>query len=125
MGIYETLKSTAAVLREADKIEQYKQILDVIEKLLEMQTQLANLGAENKSLKDKLKIKDDLKYSNNAYWLNTNNDGPFCTRCWDKNNELIRMKDDSAYYECPECKNKYKGPKYDSRSGIGVTLTRG
>jgi cell shape-determining protein MreC len=56
MGIYDTLKSTASVLREADKIEQYRQILDAMEKLLELQNKLAELEKENKSLKEKLKI---------------------------------------------------------------------
>jgi Zn finger protein HypA/HybF involved in hydrogenase expression len=108
MGIYETLKSTASVLREADKIEQYRQILDAMQNLLEMQNKLSKLEQENESLKEKLKIKEaGLTLSNNAYWLKSNKDGPFCTRCWDKNNELIRLKKD---YECPECKNKY-GPK--------------
>ena len=89
MGIYETLKSTASVLREADKIEQYRQILDAMEKLLEMQNKLAELEKENKLLKEKLKIKDDLTVSNDAYWLKSNKDGPFCKGCWDDNNKLI------------------------------------
>jgi len=114
MGIFETLKSTAGVLREADKIEQYKQILDAMEKLLEMQDKLARLEAENKSLKEKLRINDDLTYSNNAYWFKSDNDGPFCTRCYDKNKELIRLKYESPYYKCPECNNLYEGPDIDS-----------
>jgi hypothetical protein len=114
MGIYETLKSTANVLREADKIEQYRQILDVMEKLLEMQKKLSELEEKNKSLREKLKIKEDIIFSKNAYWLRSNNDGPFCTRCWDKNKELIRMKDENPFYECPECKNRYEGPDIDS-----------
>ena len=114
MGIYETLKSTASVLREADKIEQYRQILDAMEKLLEMQNKLAELEKENKLLKEKLKIKDDLTVSNNAYWLKSNNDGPFCTRCWDKNKELIRMTYENPYYRCPECNNSYEGPDIDA-----------
>ena len=89
MGIYDTLKSTAIVLREADKIEQYRQILDAMEKLLEMQNKLSELEQENKSLKEKLKVKDDLTVSNDAYWLKSNKDGPFCKGCWDDNNKLI------------------------------------
>jgi hypothetical protein len=114
MGIFETLKSTAGVLREADKIEQYKQILDVMEKLLEMQNKIAELEKDNKSLKEKLEVKDNLIYSNNAYWFKSNNDGPFCTRCYDKNKDLIRLINESPYYKCPYCLNSYEGPDIDS-----------
>jgi hypothetical protein len=114
MGIYETLKSTASVLREADKIEQYRQILDAMEKLLELQNKLTELGKECKLLKEKLKIKDDLTVSNNGYWLKSNKDGPFCTRCWDKNKDLIRLKNENPYYKCPECANSYEGPNIES-----------
>ncbi|MEO0131295.1 MAG: hypothetical protein ABIK76_06355, partial [candidate division WOR-3 bacterium] len=44
---------------------------------------------------------------------NGEKDGPFCTRCWDKNKDLIRMHPcgNPAYSECPECKNSVKtGP---------------
>ena len=34
MGIYDGLKDAASILKEAGKIEQYRQILDVQEKLL-------------------------------------------------------------------------------------------
>jgi hypothetical protein len=111
MGIYETLKSIANAFREADKIEQYRQINEAMAKLKEMENQLTEFEKENKLLKEKLKIKDDLTVSNDAYWLKSNKDGPFCKGCWDDNNKLIRLKDD---YECPVCKTKY-GPKKPAR----------
>jgi len=114
MGIFETLKSMASVLREADKIELYQQILGVMEKLSEMQDKLEKLEAENNSLKERLKIKNDLKYLHNAYWLESNNDGPFCTRCWDKHNQLIRLKDEKPFLKCPECSNSFEGPDIES-----------
>jgi predicted nucleotide-binding protein len=58
---------------------------------------------------------DEFEYKNNAYWRKSNNDGPFCTRCWDKNKDKIRMKnDDNVFYTCPECKTRYEGPNYNN-----------
>ncbi len=109
MAIFDELKSVAKVLQEAGKIEQYQQILDVLSKLLEMQKRVAELEEENKNLAEKFKIKESLIYENNAYWIinNNNKDGPFCSRCWDKNKDLIRMHPmmNPNFVVCPECKN--------------------
>lgn len=42
MAIFDNLKSIAKTLREADKIPQYEQILDVQEKMLEMQEEISS-----------------------------------------------------------------------------------
>jgi len=111
MGVFDDLKSIGKVLQEAGKIEQYKQILETQEKLLEMQKKINDLEEENKELREKLKIKENLFYENNCYWIKKSEnqkDGPFCSRCYDKNKDLIRIHplSDPEYSECPECKNR-------------------
>ena len=118
MAIFNELKSIAKVLQEAGKIEQYKQILEILEKLLEMQKRIADLEDQNKELEEKLKVKDSLTYKNNAYWMvkKDKKDGPFCSRCWDKNKDLIRMHPaaDTVYADCPECNNSVQiDPNYN------------
>ena len=109
MSIFDALKLSADLYKESGKIEQYKQILDAQAQLLEMQKRIADLESENKELKEKLRIKDDLIYENNAYWINKEGkkDGPFCSRCWDKNKDLIRIHRTGIRNnsKCPECKN--------------------
>ncbi len=109
MSIFDALKSTAKVLQEAGKIEQYQQILDAMAKLLEMQNRITELESENKDLEEKLRIKQNLAYENNAYWINKEDqkDGPFCPRCWDKDKALIRVPTypTDIWSICPECKN--------------------
>lgn len=111
MGIFDDLKSAANILKEAGKIEQYKQILEAQERLLEMQNKIVALESENKNLKEKLKVKENLIYEVNAYWINDGGkkDGPFCTRCWDKNKEMIRLN--PVTYVCPECQTDRYGRK--------------
>lgn len=110
MGIYDGLKDAAGILKEAGKIEQYRQILEIQEKLLEMQNKISELETENRNLKEKLEIKGQLVFENNAYWLveNGEKDGPYCSCCWDDNRKTIRMQPcgNPAYFSCPKCENK-------------------
>jgi len=107
--IFEELKLAAKVLKEAGKIEQYKQILETLEKLLEMQKKIIDLENENRKLKGELITKENLIIENNAYWMleNDKKDGPFCTCCWDAEQKLIRMHPcgNPAFYNCPNCKS--------------------
>jgi Zn finger protein HypA/HybF involved in hydrogenase expression len=110
MPIFDDLKSVANTLREADKIPQYQQILDALEKLIEMQNKIFILETENKDLKESLKIQKSLTFENNAYWINLDGkkDGPYCSCCWDDDKKTIRMQPcgSPAYYNCPKCENK-------------------
>ena len=115
MAIFDSLKSIAKVLQESGKIELYKQILEIQQILLEMQQENAELRTQIRIFEDQLKIKDELVHRNNAYWKSSNNEGPFCTRCWDKGKDLIRMTSDrDIYYNCPECQCSYEGPTYQN-----------
>ncbi len=109
MAVFDELKSIASVLREADKIEQFRQILDVQEKLLEMQKRIADLEQENAQLKNKLETQENLIFERNSYWIKKGNlsDGPFCSRCWDDEKKTVRMqpRGNPAYYSCPNCDN--------------------
>lgn len=112
MAILDELKSIGKTLREVDKIPQYEQILDVMEKMIEMQKRISDLETDNKDLKDKLQTKDSLTFENNAYWINKDGkkDGPFCSCCWDDHNKTIRVQPagNPAFCTCPKCKNTVK-----------------
>ena len=99
MGIFDNLGSIWKILRGAGRLKDQKKIHELEE--------------ENITLKEQLKIKENLKYENNAYWIEREGgqkDGPFCPRCWDKNKELIRLNPcgNPAYCDCPECKNRFQ-----------------
>ena len=111
MAIFDELKSIGKVLQEAGKIEQYQQILDTLQKLLEMQKKIDELEADKRELREKLNIKENLKYENSMYWIyhTDRKDGPFCSRCWDVNKNLVRVKQsvsNPAFHTCPECKTQ-------------------
>ena len=102
MGIIDDVKSVTKVIQQIDNVELYRQILD-------LQAEIMNLVDENRNLKETLKTKESLVFEHNAYWKKaqdgTRSDGPFCSRCWDKENQPVRMLViDSRWHECPSCK---------------------
>ncbi len=118
MAVFDELKSIAQVLQEANKIEQYRQILEVQNQLLVMQKRLMDLEKENSELREKLRIQDEIVFENNVYWLKTkrgSKEGPFCSRCWDGKEKLIHMHKDGDSWFCPAC-----GIGTDSHHIMGV-----
>lgn len=116
MGAYEALKDAALVLKEAGKIEQYRQILETQEKLLDMQKRISELESENLTLKEQISLTASIEHRNNAYWTaGEKEDGPFCTRCWDVTKKLVRLHPlgNPAFHGCPECKKSVQtNPHY-------------
>ncbi len=77
----------------------------MIEKLNDLQEVNQSLKEDNKELKEKLNIKWKIEFKNNFYYLNS--EWPYCSRCWEKDKELIRSIPNSINDDistCPECK---------------------
>lgn len=109
MGIYDAAKDAANVLKEAGKIKEFQQILDLLEDLTNKQKKLNDLETENKELKEKLSNKEELEFINNAYYKKSTEEGPYCTRCWDKHRNLIRINkvfSNDDFASCPDCKSQ-------------------
>lgn len=104
MTLYDGLKDAAKVLREADKLEQYKEIVDAMQKMIEMQTRIGELEDELLELKKVRDLSEQLEYQDKAYWLDE--DGPFCSRCWDADKTLVRLRqqnDQKSDFDCDNC----------------------
>lgn len=114
MSVIEGLKTAGKVLQEAGKIEQYQQILDAQQRMLEMLATISELTEENRILKQQLSARDAMFYENNAYWSKPNDDksdGPFCSRCWDVDGKTVRLKpgiNNPAFSSCPGCNTQFQ-----------------
>ena len=102
------LNNIKGALQIAGKIEFYPQILEMQEKLLEQQKKILDLENENRELKDKLTLKDNIIFERNAYWIakGSEKDGPFCTKCKDSEDKMVRMrvgKYTFGWANCPNC----------------------
>ena len=105
MSIYSAAKDAANVLKEAGKINEYQKILDLIDDLFDKREKIEKLQDKIKQLEKKLRISNDYKFKNNAYY-SKDGDGPFCSRCLDKNKDLIRViknVNNDDFGTCPEC----------------------
>lgn len=116
MSFISDLQAIGKVLQKAGNIELYEKLLSIQEKAVEIMEENQKLLEEKLKLENKLKIKGSLNFETNMYYevdkKGKRKDGPFCSRCWDHDDKLIRMhqskKNGSSW--CPECKT-YGGPK--------------
>lgn len=105
MDIIKGLSTAADVLRKADKIPEYQQILDAMERLTTQQGRISELETENRDLKQKLKTREELIVKNDAYWTK-DGDGPFCLTCHGSKDLLMRMVSwGDGQHKCNNCNN--------------------
>lgn len=103
MDIIKGMGTAAAVLRKADKIQEYQQILDAMEQLTAQQGRISELETENGDLKHKLKTREELVVRNDAYWT-TGENGPFCLTCHGSKDLLVHMVSwDVGQHKCNNC----------------------
>lgn len=89
------------------------------EELLKAQDKNHGLKEKVKELEKKLEEKGKIQYEKPSYWVIENEckDGPFCQKCYDANQMLIRLQGgNNDIWSCHECKSTYYGPGYISPS---------
>ncbi len=101
------IKDLFNVLKEAGKIDEYQKIMDLIDDSLELRKKIEELEKENSGFRKKEELVDSISVENGVYWKGK--DGPFCTRCFDKEKYLLRLtvRPGENWGICPECKNQF------------------
>ena len=112
-------KLIASVLKEAGRVDLHSQLLEFSEKLREQEERIHKLEKENRSHREASDLKARVHPRDEMYYVRQDDgseDGPFCTRCYDIDGKLSRLK--VAEYDqamCPQCKT-WQGPcKPESR----------
>lgn len=110
MGVIGDLTDIAAVFQKADNIELYEKVLrlqGVVSAEREEQERLRERITELEQVVD---LRERLFFDDNRYWLNSadgsDRDGPFCSRCWDSEQKLIRLhctRKAGDVFDCPAC----------------------
>lgn len=107
MGMYEAIKDAVSLAQQADNAGLVRQLLDAQKEAIDLVQRLQVLSEENTSLKRQLEIKGELRWEHNVYWRDRDGsrDGPYCQRCWDKDDKLARMSErrDNPYWHCAIC----------------------
>jgi regulator of replication initiation timing len=107
-----TIGAMLKISNDIKNSELQRQIAELNMQIANIQNEAASLIKENGDLREKLDMyknekKNPLVYnSEDGLYYDDENDGPFCTRCYDKNKERIRVIKNTL--KCPEC-NAYFG----------------
>ncbi len=90
---------------------------DLHSKIHELNKEIADIQQENLTLKkkvadleDTLNTKESLTFEDHVYWSlkNGKKDGPFCSKCWDVDKRLVRLRTlQNSFRTCPNCKNGF------------------
>jgi len=107
MSIINWFKNTFTVLREAGKIKEYEKISTLTEENANLKSKLLIVEQEIATLNEEMNQKRKLEYRNESYW--DNDDGPYCSRCFDELGKTIRIHPNyigSNFSTCPKCKTR-------------------
>lgn len=108
MSIIDDVKSVAQLIQQIDNVELYRKILDLQGEVMGLVQENSELRKEISSLKESLRVTESLKFERNVYWnekTDGTKEGPFCSKCWDKEKLLVRMTTMGSpqYHRCPAC----------------------
>ena len=114
MGLYEGIKDVAKVVQQADNIDLYKKLLDLGAQALDMQSEIANLRAENEQLRKARTLEDDIVHHPSKQVDDLTREHPYvtlksdpdciryCAVCWGKEKKLIPLYDELNCLICLE-----------------------
>lgn len=125
-------KDIVDLIKKGSTVEAQEKIMELREGALDLQQENFSLKSQLKILEDKLRVRENLEFSDSVYWLYEANDagdltdrtGPYCQHCYDDETKLIRLQQVSVndydtetgaitnsgkhYYTCFKCKNNYQ-----------------
>jgi hypothetical protein len=114
IDIAKALKDTDLSLEKAETKLQLAELVSALAdakiQIAEFQDLLLSKEQENKALMDKLSQKEALRFDGKMYWItqeDATEDGPFCQKCNDANEKLIRLQDWGDYWICMNCDKSY------------------
>lgn len=116
MSVYDAVKDALTIAQKADNVELIRTLLDVQKEALDLQEDNRRLKEENGRLMDVIEDVQKLVFRDDCYYFD--DDGPYCSRCYDVEKKKVRMvKRDtgmgSIYNKCPNCNNEVLKETYD------------
>ncbi len=102
-------------MKKGATVEAQEKIMELREGALELQEENFALKEQIKKLNEAINFKQSVEWEKPHYYVlkNETRDGPFCQRCYDADEKLIRLQNGkNDFWECNECDSKYKGQSY-------------
>jgi hypothetical protein len=117
MRVSESFKSLASFVSSTRDPDLTNLTIGLIRRFLRLQNTVDLLAIRNyefqkeiERLKERLTLEETLVFEKGVYYSETSGrkDGPFCSRCWDVDHVLVRLKlEKSGWANCPECRNSF------------------
>lgn len=101
--IRDVLTTAFAAARKANNADLLLRIAEAQTAAADVQIEVARLKDENRQLKEQADLQGKLNFRNNAYYLE--NDGPFCSSCWDANRKLVHVHTSDIRTSVPGMQN--------------------
>lgn len=110
MSLSDNIKSIISTIRKYKDPELMDQVVNLQKSVLGLQERVGELEKENQLLKKKMNVQESLVVEHQVYFSKKadKKDGPFCTRCWDMDNKLLRLEVlQNGIARCPQCKYEF------------------
>jgi regulator of replication initiation timing len=102
MGVIETVKDIGVLVQKLDNMDLVKRLVELQEQVYDVVTENRDLKEQNRTLQETLTTREQLTFRKNSYW--NGQEGPFCSRCWDADGQLVRLHTQQGFYpRCPKC----------------------
>lgn len=103
------VKKFANTPLKAEYLALMDQMMTIREQVADLQEELHSARRRVRELEDAAQTKANVTFDRGVYWTGETRtpgaDGPYCPRCLDVDNKLVRLKADAEW--CPECKNYF------------------
>jgi regulator of replication initiation timing len=130
MDILEALKDATKLAQKYQQMDLYEKLLSVREELQQIREENLRLRDEHKNLREQLEVQQTMDFDKGIYWVRNDpfskekTDTPVCPRCWDVDKKIVRgiikvPGDGIPYMKCKNC-DKYfdlEGTGRNGRSG--------
>lgn len=107
MSLYDGIKDAAKLMQQADNIDLYRKLLDLSAEALDLQAENAKLEEEIRKLKRKKEIESRVVRHVEPF-VTLKDEMPslnYCSHCWDANRILIQLNcnEYNGSFICPQC----------------------
>jgi len=116
--IAKVIKDSGTSLEQAE----FKlQLADLISALADAKIEIANIReaisekeAQINELNQKLELKENIVWKKPYYFVvkDDKQDGPYCQKCYDSKQLLIRLQGEEGWWKCHECKSTVTDDDY-------------
>jgi hypothetical protein len=100
------MKEVAELVKKFNDIDLNRRILNLENEVLDLSREKRRAEEKVEELERTLKIKDEIVFRNNEYYVKKDgreDEGPYCTVCWDRDGKLVRLHEGSFGSICPAC----------------------